>query len=77
MNKNEARDIKLAKQCLNHLGFECNNKQCKNKRCPLNEWWNEKDKHFLVEDDVIARNDIEKKELNGAYLKPIANRSKK
>ena len=29
--------IKLAKQCLNFKGFHCDNKDCKNKFCPLCE----------------------------------------
>ena len=38
MNKKEL-DVELmsARQCINFLGFECNNKDCKNKFCPLHK----------------------------------------
>ena len=29
------RNIELAEQCLNYLGFYCKSRECRNKYCPL------------------------------------------
>jgi len=34
-------DIQAVRQCLHYLNFRCDNKYCKNKRCPLNHFWEE------------------------------------
>ena len=34
--KGKENDIFIARQCCNHLGFSCYNKECLNYCCPLN-----------------------------------------
>ena len=35
-------DIKTARRCMDFKNIKCDNKDCINKRCPLNKFWNDK-----------------------------------
>lgn len=39
MNVIDLKDIPLARKCLNFKGYYCDDKDCLNKRCPLNKFW--------------------------------------
>jgi len=39
----EIEKIQTARRCLNYQGYYCENRDCKNKFCPLNKFW-EKEK---------------------------------
>jgi hypothetical protein len=39
MNPKDIIDIETARECLIFYGYKCDNKDCKNKLCPLNKFW--------------------------------------
>lgn len=39
MTPKEIIDLETARRCLNFKGIKCDNKECLNKMCPLNKFW--------------------------------------
>jgi hypothetical protein len=39
MSISDANQIRLARQCCDFGNKKCDNKDCKNKWCPLNKFW--------------------------------------
>jgi hypothetical protein len=42
MQPKEIMDIRTARRCMEFKLLKCDNKDCLNKMCPLNKFWDEK-----------------------------------
>ncbi len=39
MNIQDVIDLKTARRCIDFKNLKCDNKDCSNKHCPLNKFW--------------------------------------